>query len=419
MERKYKFMYAAIAAIGLTTATFSCSKSSDTAVAASKNLYIASGKCNSGLAITTYTNQTSSRLVSKVNLSSGALSYFVDLSSPYSGGLFLAETSPQSLVSDGNNILMLTDNNGPSYSERKVFSIPKASPFNLSLYSSDTNALTNAAPDITRALVKDVDGTLLFSKSISIEKLGTNQLRIPSGANSWINAPAAPCATSTTLISSMVLLPPFAPATTGKVLFAHNALVAANNRLAVVSQDGYSSAPDCRGGTQVSLPVHSYASNITGPAIAFPAVEGVNVTAMQYISTGTGTGKLITAYSAASAAPADLNNGTNQNYALVLWDVSETATTATINNPVILYRDFSIIFGVSAMAYDSTTNHLYVAAASQPGSSNQTSAGYGYKVEKFLLDINAPSLTLIQANNKPYLDRSSATKCISSMIVAD
>ena len=418
MGRKYVF--AAVAATALTAATFSCSKATDTAVVTpSRGLYIASGQCNSGLGITTYSSSTSSRLVSKVNLSSGAMSFFLDLSSPYQGGNLLQETSPQSLVDDGANVLMLTENATiAGTGERRIFTIPKASPYNMSIYSTDYNALTPTPAHITRALAKNVDGTLLFSKSVSIEKIGTNSLRIPMGANAWVNAPAAPCSSSATLMSSVIALPPFSPATVGKVLFAHNDTVAANNRMGIVSQDGYSVAADCTGGVQVSGVAHTYASNVTGPLPIIFAAGGVNVTSMIYISTGTGTGKVIASYSAATAA--ELNNNANLNYAIVMWDVTEASTTlSTLTNPVVLYRDFSTIFGVSAMAYDDTTGVLYVATASQPGVANQTTSGYAYKVEKFTLNITTPSLTLVQVNNKPFVERSSATKCISSMIVAE
>ena len=69
------------------------------------------------------------------------------------------------------------------------------------------------------------------------------------------------------------------------------------------------------------------------------------------------------------------------------------------------------------MAYDATTSSLFVATPSQPGVANATTSGYGYKVEKFSLDLTTPALTLIRPNNKPFLDRSSATKCISGLSV--
>lgn len=421
MERHTKITQLTIATIALLALIISgCSKSADEVAAAatpSKNLYVASGACYSGTGITTYSSANSSRLISKVSLDTGVLSYFLDFSTSYQGGDFAPETSPQSLIDDGDNILLLTEN-AINAGERRIFKIPKNSPYNTSVYSNDALAFTTGATNITRSMVKESDGTMLFSKSVAIEKLGVNTLRIPMGANAWINAPAGLCATSATLISDLISLPPFSPATTGKILFAHNVAVNANNRLAIVSHDGYSVAGNCVTGVQVTGVVHTYAPNITGPAITFPAVQGVNVTSMVYIPTAAGTGKLIAAYS--SAVATELNNNTNQNFVIVMWTITESSTTAaTITSPVILYRDFSNIFGISSMAYDSSTGHLYVAAASQPGVANQTTAGYGYKIEKFLLDINTPSLTLVQVNNKPFVNRTSATKCVTSMIVAD
>jgi hypothetical protein len=222
----------------------------------------------------------------------------------------------------------------------------------------------------------------------------------------------------------MVVLPPYSTATTtGKLIFAHTGNTAALNRLAIISQDGYNATGPvgCIDGFQVTSVTHHYSSNVTGPAIAFDAAKGVNITSMIYISTGTGTGKLITSYSTANNA--DLNNSTNQNFAIVAWDVNETSTTAaTITNPMIMYREYDKIFGISAMAYDAQTGYLYAATASQPGVANQTTNSYGYKIEKFSLDISNtadPKLTLIQANSRPFLERSLATKCISSLLVAD
>lgn len=408
-----------LASLAMLIATFGCSKSADeapAAAAAARNLYVASGACYSGTGITTYTSATSSRMISKVDISTGAVSTFLDLSSPYQGGDLAPETAPQSLLDNGDNVLMLTEN-AVAMGDRKIFTIPKSSPFNMTILTADVLAFTATAAHVTRSLAKDNDGTILFSKSVGIEKIGTNTLRIPIGANPWINAPAAPCATSVTLMSSFVILPPYTGTTTGKVIFAHAGATAVLNRLGIISQDGYSVAGNCLNGYQTNLQVHTYATNVTGPAIAFAATSSA-ITAMTYISTGAGTGKLITAYS--STVVAELNNNVNVNYALVMWDVTESSTTAaTITNPVILNRNFADIFGISALAYDSTDSMLYVATASQPGVANQTTASYGYKVEKFSLDVTAKTLTLVRVNNKPFMDRSSRTRCISSMFVGN
>lgn len=417
MERNYKKLqkYLAGFVLMMTIALIgSCQKAAVDDESSGRYLYVASGLCYSGTGITTYTGSTSSRMVSKVNLSTQEATTFIDLASPYQGGDFAPQTSPQSIIEDGNNILMLTEN-ATATGDRKIFTVPKSSSYNASTYASDTTAFTNTAGHILRSLIKDNDGTLLFSKSIAIEKVGTNTLRVPMGANPWINAPAGNCATSVTQIQSHVVLPPYTGKTTGKVIFAHVGNTLALNRLGVISSDGYNVAGDCYNGYQLSSQTHNYGTGVSGPVISFSAT-GPNVTAMVYISTGSGTGKLITGYSASAAA--DLNNNSTLNYALVMWDVTESsATVATITNPIVIYNNFADIFGISAMTYDSSTNSLYVATASQAGVANQTTASYGYKVEKFTIDVTNATATLVRPNNKPFLDRSSRTKCISSMFI--
>lgn len=409
----------------LLTTSFGCAKkeeekSSSTQVvpgtSSTKYLYFGSGQCNSGAGVTTFSSANSSRMISKVNLQSGSTSTVFDFAASYQGGFLAPETGAQSLVDTNSTLLLLTEN-AINMGERKIFSIPKSSPYNTTVYSNDVLALTQTAAHITRDMVKDTDGSLLFSKSVGIEKIGTNFLRIPMAANSWVNAPAGLCATSTTLISGVKVMPPYTGTTSGKIIFSHQGTTAAVNRLGIVSQDGYSVGANCLNGYQISSVTHTYAPNVTGPAIVF-AATGVSPTAMVYIPTPTGptAGKLIVAYS--STVATEVNNNTNLNFAIVMWNVNEpNANAASLSSPVVLYRDFSVIFGISAMAYDPDTSALYVATASQPGVANQTTSGYGYKIEKFNLDTTAPSLTLVRPNNLPFVDRSSATKCISTMVI--
>lgn len=384
----------------------------------SKALYFATGQCNSGVGITTFTASNSSRMVSKADLSAvpATVSTVLDLSSPYQGGVFAQETGVQSLIDNDTSILMLTEN-AINMGDRKIFSIPKVSPYNTSVYVSDVLALTATAAHIERAMAKDADGSILFSKSIGIEKVGTNALRIPMGANPWVNAPAGTCATATTFMSAVSLLPPYGSASAGKIIFAHTGATAALNRIGIISSDGYAVAGNCLNGYQISATAHTNAPGVSG-VLTFNATAGVSPTAMVYIPTpgGPTTGKLIVAYSAAVAT--ELNNNTNLNYAIVAWNVNETsATVATLASPVVLYNSFADIFGISAMTYDPDTSALYVATASQAGTANQTTAGYGYKIEKFTLNLATPSLSLVRVNGKSFVERSSATKCITSMVV--
>lgn len=408
--------------MALAATTSGCAKNDDTAVSSESSLYFATGQCNSGSGITTLSSTLSSRMVAKIGLTSKEQKVVFDLAAEYQGGFFAPETGAQSIVNNGSSILMLTEN-ATNMGDRKIFSIPKSTPYNTVIFASDVLALTQTASNITRSMVTNPDGTLLFSKSIAIEKIGTNTLRIPSGANPYVSAPAGTCATSTTMMSAMVVLPNFTGTSTGKIIYAHQGTTTAINRLGIINRDGYSVAADCYNGYQVSTLTLSNDVTLTGPT-AFDGAGGANITSMVYIQdTATPTqGKLIVGYSSALAA--NLNNNTTFNYGIVMYDVTETsATAATISSTgTILYRDFSTAFGISAMAYDSTNKHLYVATASQPGVANQTTAAYGYKVEKFALDLTAttvPKLTLVRVNNKPFMDRSSFTKCITSMFVGE
>lgn len=406
---------------GVTLALTGCSSNSadEASTALTKKLYIASGQCNSGPGITTFGTQNSSRRVSKLNLVTKELSTFLDLTEPFVGGVFGIDTGAQSLVNDGTNILMLTEN-AVAMSDRKIYTIPKASPFNTEIYSTDPLALTQTNTHITRQLVKDADGALLFSKSLGIEKIGINTLRIPQGANSWVNAPGGTCGTAATFMSAMQVLPPFTGSAAGKIVFAHAGATAAANRLGIISSDGYSVVANCLNGYQINSTGHAYAANVTGPLPITFAATGSAPTAMVFIPGATaGTGKLIVGYS--STVVGETSNNAVLNYALVAWDVNETsATAATLSTPVVLNRQLDVVFGISAIQYDSETKELYVATASQTGVMNQTTAGYGYKIEKFKYD---PAVlneaTLVRENNKPFMERTSGTKCITSMVLGE
>ncbi|MEQ1722873.1 MAG: hypothetical protein ABL930_06825 [Pseudobdellovibrio sp.] len=428
MGRKQIFRLCILITAGLTG--FGCAKSSDETAAASsgKNLYFATGQCNSGTGITTLSSTLSSRMIAKVNLSSKVQSVVFDLAAEYQGGFFAPETGAQAIVDNGTSLLLLTEN-AINMGDRKIFSVPKSNPFNTVIYASDSNALTQTAAHITRSMVKEIDGSLLFSKSIAIEKIGSNVLRIPSGANPYINAPgtngANICNTSITFMSNIAVLPPFTSTTNaGKIIFSHQGGTAGSNRLGIINKDGYTATTDCYAGKSVPSIVLANDTGVSG--LVSMDTTGPSPTSMVYIpDTVTPTqGKLIVGYS--SSVAANLNNGTGFNYGIVMYDVTDaTATTATIQasgTGTVLYNTFSNVFGISAMTYDSTNKHLYVATASQQGVANQTTAAYGYKVEKFALDLTAttvPKLTLIRDNNKPFMDRSSFTRCITSMAIGD
>lgn len=417
-----------------TMAAFSCSKKSDSpAVATERYLYISSGECNSGQGITSFSSTNSSRVVSKVGLSSKASSIVFDLNAAYTGGFLNQETSAQSIIDNGSSILMLTENATSSgVGDRKIWQIPKVSPYNTSFYAQDTQAFTSAAGDITRNFVKDADDTILFSKSTAIEKIGTNVVRIPqSGPAPWVSAPAGACAAATTFITAVAVMPPFPGTGSGKIIFAHQGAAAAANLIGIFSRNGApaASAAACLNAHTIlsSSPMTLDTGLAAGTAKTIDPA-GASPTAMVYIPTPSGptTGKLLVALAPAAAA---LDNSTNLNNGIVMFDVTETSdTVATISNAAkVLYESGSVAFGISAMAFDSTDNSLYVATASQPGVANQTTQAYGYKVEKFSVNLaNAgvsPILTLIRDTSvvpsRPFIERNSLTKCITGLAVGN
>lgn len=420
-----------VALIATAALTFSCAKKSDDETTASgKNLYIASGQCNSGIGVTTFGTLNSSRMISKVNLSSKASSVVFDLAAEYQGGFFAPETGAQSIIDNGQTLLMLAENQ-TNMGDRKIFSIPKVNPYNTVIYASDSNALTQVSNDITRSMVLNPDGTLLFSKTRSIEKLNTSGVRIPVGGGPYVNAPGGGCATSTTFMSGIATLPPFTGTSAGKIIFSHAGATAATNRLGIINQDGYLVAADCRNGVAVgSIPLVNDAT-LSG-AVSMDVTTAANPTAMVYIPDSTATapviGRLLVAYSAPTNASTDMTNSSDFNHGIVMYDIAESsASAASIDNTAskpatILYRDSSIAFGISAMTYDSTDGSLYVATASQPGVANQLTQSYGYKIEKLTLNLAAsgsPKLTLVRESNKPFIERNSFTRCISSMAIGD
>lgn len=420
-----------------TMATFSCSKNSnDNAAVAERYLYISSGQCNSGQGITSFSSTNSSRVVSKVGLSSKGSSIVFDLNAAYTGGFLNQETGAQSIIDNGTSLLMLTENATSSgIGDRKIWQIPKSSPFNTAFYAQDTQAFTSGGvgnPDITRAMAKDADDTILFSKSTAIEKIGTNVVRIPqSGPNPWISAPAAPCAAATTFITAVAIMPPFTGTGNGKVIFAHQGVAAASNMIGIISRNGSPPAGvgACLGGQTIlsSSPMTLDTGLAAGTKKTIDPA-GASPTAMVYIPTPSGptAGKLLVALSPAGAA---LDNSTNLNNGIVMYNVTETTDTTASISPAatVLYESGSVAFGISAMTYDSTTGSLYVATASQPGVANQTTQAYGYKVEKFSLNLaNAgvsPILTLVRDTSvvpsRPFIERNSLTKCITGLAVGN
>jgi hypothetical protein len=417
--------------LGLVTLTLlaaSCQSSSeDTPSVATtpKKLYVASGVCYSGAGITTYTAATASRAITTYSLTDGSSQgVFTDLNI---GQNVSVNTVPQDMIDKGDHILLLTEN-ATTTSDRRIFKIYKNNPEVYITYANDPSAFTNTATHITRSFSQDADGSIIFSKSLMAERVSTLGVRMTKGgANPWVNPLAATgtCFTAAGLLMTKVeVMQPFTGMNQGKIIYLHSGATAVLNRIGVVQRTGLTSttAADCAGASPAggaSTVAHTNAPNLIGP-VTFLGT-GTSQTGMVYIPTpapATTTGKLIVANSASVATAFD--NSANFNYGIVMWDITETSDTAvTITNPVILWRDESVVWAPSALAYDAENSELYVASGASPGLVNQTTQNYGYNIEKFTLDIATPQMTRVSNNNLPFIPGNAYTKCISNMMIAE
>lgn len=398
-----------------------CSKTATTesSSTAAKTLFVATGSCNAGFgaaAKTTYVTASATRTIERFDSSTGAnQGFLVD----FTISNFLTGMNPQTMIDNGDTMYIQMEN-PTTTTERSILRMPKSDPLSYIKY------YTNATPfsGVLRGMAIDADGSFIVGVTTKLEKISSQPVRVPAGANPWVSVPAGTCANSVTGMTSVQLLSPYAPSVNGKIMYTHQSAAAgaANQRLGIVSANGYFAAADCINGYQISSVAHTRsASSIGSGAVAFNA-NGTSPTSSVYIPMAAGsavTGKLVVSYS-------NDQNGNNAagvynlNHAIVMWDVTETsATVATLTNPVILYDNTSVIYGVSAMVYDASTSSLYVATGGEPGVANMATNGVGYNIEKFTLDYNTPLLTRVSTNNQPFIRGAQNTKCISGMMLGN
>lgn len=360
-----------------------CSKDEDAADtgsggggSAAKYLYVSSGFCYSGNAYTTFTTATASNLVFRVNISTGAQEYIAD----YNGLPSNAGDSPVSIANvDSNTIAVLVEN--ATAALRRIELVEKKNNGTRTTYNSNATAFSA----VLRSMYRQSDGNYLVSKSSAVEKVRDTATRfLGGGAGPWINAPAAPCATSTTLISDILRIP------SGLHIFAHAA--ASQARVAVIGSSGYVAAGDCE------------AAQSAPHASAFP-------TAMVYDEANS---KLLVAYAHYNATPAAEYNS--------IYAYSVNETTGAISSPQKIYDYFSgwgySVYAISEMTLDAQTNQLYVATAS----GNTAAVVNNYRIERFTYTpslIGVTNSAVLVKDSDPFYDYGFDTKCISGMFVAD
>lgn len=352
--------------VSLSLGLVACEPKVEDASSTGTHLYITSGTCYVGSGLTA---ETPSRTVSKLNLTTGVVDEIImDYNTVNSAD------RPQSVIDyDSQNLLVLVENS-VSYN-RRIDLVKKKGSSQFSTYLSDSTILTTTNTNVVRDMVRTPDGGILISRSVAAEKVSSSKGRVTVGANAFINAPTGgSCGTANnTLISAVVALP------NSKYIFAH-ASATPNNRVVFVNNtSGYSASADC-------------SSAVSAPATTtFP-------TAMVYISSATtaNTGYLLVSYSSSTAA---------QDY-IYAYDVNET--TGAITGATKAYENSSVLRGISAMAYDSTTGGIFV-------SNGSTTLANG--IERFTFD--ATTKTLTRVGSVPFAGTSLYTKCITGMTVAN
>lgn len=296
------------------------------------------------------TTSTGSATIAKYDLDGNFLDLVADYNQMSPGD------SPQSVFDfDSSRLLVAVEN----AAGRRIDLVSKNGS-GISTYLTNSTALTA----ILRRLLYLSDGSILISRNTAVEKFSPSKARVTIGANPYVNAPAAPCATSTTLISSILTLP------NGKILYTH-AAATPNNKIGMISESGYAAAGDC----------------LTSQAA--PTTTALPTDMILHSS-----GKLLVSYGSTTAA-------SNSIYS---YDVDQSSNTIT--NPILSYSNISILNGPSAMVEDPANGDVLVANGINTFNT----------IERFSFD---PSLgTLTKIGTMPFIQSNVYTRCVSALRIA-
>lgn len=390
---------------------FSCAKNNETAAVASKKLYIATGLCYSGTGFTPPTVGNVGQILSRMDIDSRAYEVVHDYANLSEED---ADTYPNGITDGGDGSVYVAVENATSTGNRRIDKIVKSAFGAKSVWQPSTVYL---AAGTLRGISRAADKGFLVgvvSGTASIERFDATPTRKEVASNvSWGNGNAGACATNNTRITDLVALPKvIATDSVGKYIYAHAA--AGQMDIGVISKNGSNVAGNCLANAPGAA-TFTTAAATADPSFSKQLSANATPTSIVFIPTGTGTGKLLVAY-ATNAANAAGASGLNN--ALVMYDFTENTVageTATVNNGVVLYNDTSYFYGVSAMTYDSASGYLYVAS-----SNSLNNAPVGYNIERFLIDLTAPSATRTpDSDNSSFEEANSFNNCVTSMFVAD
>ncbi|CAN5562220.1 hypothetical protein BH10BDE1_BH10BDE1_29090 [soil metagenome] len=309
-------------------------------------LYVASGSCYAGGAPVSTGNST----ITKFDIETGAFAGLVADYNTYGNG-----DQPASVVNfDSANLLVAIEN----AAGRRIDMLNRNG-------SAPTTYVSNATAlnGILRHISVLPDASILVTKASAIEKFTAGRARVTQGALAYIVAPAAPCATSTSAMTSTTLLP------NGKIVFTH-AAATPNNLVGIISSTGYASAANCLSGTAAPTTTSLPTSSLYVPSAA----------------------KLLVAYGSSTATSNVIQS----------YDVDLAA--GSLSNEVEAFNDQTIVSGPTRMVQDASTGFIFVANGSS-GLNN---------VEKFTL---AGDGTLTKVGTVPFVTSSVYTRCITSLEV--
>jgi hypothetical protein len=409
----------AILGIAFAAIGFSCSRSSsDDGAVASKKLYIATGICYSGTGFTAPSIGDVGQLVSRLDIDSRQYQVIHDYANLANEP---TESYANGITDGGDGYIYVAVENATSTGNRKIDKILKTTFGDRTVWQPNNAVL--AGGGILKGISRMSDKGVIFGTTASVERYDATPTRVTTGTalapTSWGAALAndgvnRDCSANNTNITDIVALPSAVTGdAVGKYIYAHSAV--GQMDVGVVSKQGGNSAGTCLANAPGGATLTKSATAIAAYDNTLSAAAAP--TSIVYVPTGSGTGKLLVAYSSSTF------NGpgaTSLNNALVMYDFAENTAageTATLSNGTILYNDNDFL-GVSAIAYDPSSRYLYAARVDVNG----VSAGvpHGYIIERYLIDLTTPGATrVLDSNNSSFEEANSFTNCPTSMLVGD
>ena len=356
----------------------SCQKKQEEVAASSvgRYLYVATGLCYSGNGNTTFTATSASNLVLKINTDSGIREQIV---ADYNASPASTGDTPVGVVDwDDSNLLVLVANGTSGRIETVPKHLGTRLPFGLN--PSPATVIATAP----RGMVKTPDGGLLILRTGFIEKVSKSGIRQGSP---WVNNNlGATCGTANTFFTSVLT------SSTSKIIATH-AAAAGYNRTVFLPATGANGS--CTAALSPTAPLNTS----TFPVAAVFDTKNSKILIAYAMNVTTAGANVIVSY--------DYNDSTGLSNPQVIYDVSAYPATYSY-----------VLYGISAMALDETTNSLYVATAI-----STTTTVSNYSIEKFTYDPTqigtANSSVLTRVGSTPFYNYGVDTKCISQMVVGD